>query len=69
MYVTDFAARVDEVSRNFSLVRSCSGNFCGYGVCQWFEAGILPASPCLFNLPEVIIALQLQQTHAASQAA
>ena len=36
-YVTDFAARVDEVSRNFNFSRSCSGNFCVCGVCQWSE--------------------------------
>ena len=36
-YVTDFAARVDEVSRNFNFSRSCSRNFCGCGVCQWSD--------------------------------
>ena len=36
-YVTDFAARVDAVSRNFHFVRSVSENFCDCGVCQWSE--------------------------------
>ncbi len=36
-YVTDFAARVDAVSRNFHFVRSVSENFCGCGVCQWSD--------------------------------
>ena len=36
-YVTDFAARVDAVSRNFHFARSISENFCGCGVCQRSE--------------------------------
>ena len=33
-YVTDFAARVDDGSRNFYFVRSVSEDFCGCGVCR-----------------------------------
>ena len=40
-YVTDFAARVDEVSRNFNFARSRSGNFCGCGVCQRSEPPLI----------------------------
>ena len=44
-YVTDFAARVDEASRNFNFSRSCSRNFCGCGVCQWSEGAVRLNSP------------------------
>ena len=44
-YVTDFAVRVDDASRNFSSIKSCSRNFCGCGVCQWSEEGMV--LPCL----------------------
>ncbi len=46
-YVTDFAARVDEASRNFNFSRSCSRNFCGCGVCQWSEGAVRLNSPVL----------------------
>ena len=44
-YVTDFAARVDAVSRNFHFVRSISENFCGCGVCQRSEGISLKSLP------------------------
>ena len=50
-YVTDFAARVDEVSRNFNFVRSCSRNSCVCGVCQWSEAARRDASGSLLLSP------------------
>ncbi len=47
-YVTDFAARVDEASRDFHFARSVSKNLCVCGVCQWSGLPLMrkvPAKP------------------------
>ena len=49
VYVTDFAARVDDVSRNFNFIRSCYMKFLrlrGLSVdCRRSLSGALPAAP------------------------
>ena len=54
-YVTDFAVRVDEVSRNFNFIRSCSRNFCVCRICQWIGPRFQLKAGANMSFPEGLI--------------